>query len=499
MTKKLFSATNIVIVVTIVVLISLLITGSVISNGKPMFNGESYMASENLALGAKVTGDASRKSSLVDGKNATTMSFNKKNDSQITIDLGEIQTINSIILKEDGLNAKDYQIYSSTDNDNFKLIHQGDKIEYHRLCTFDSVQARYLKFKIVSADSPVSIKEFEVYGEGRRKKDNFIVSGYFAIDNRADEIAENNSLTDDEKIDKMSEFLADYNYAKITNAQLFVRVTYSAEGDFYVTDSKGEKNEDFLDIIIAAMRKLNPNIKLTIGISSGSGNQTFLTAISENKDIFITNIIDFCKRHNLDGVDFDYEFPQTKSDFENFDRFLIEIKAELVKQLKSDALLACAFGTRDIKYSKEAIAAIDYVNCMTYDIFDQDGYHSNFWGGCVQGGTYLESVGFKKEQIVLGIPFYGTQVDALMEQYLYRNLKDLNYYKNVYEVTDYLGQPTTAYFNSPSMARDKTAFALLAGYAGVMTWHSTLDVKVNEEFSLWRAINVAVEQFGGVQ
>lgn len=497
--KKIFSATNILIVTAVIVFIVLIIIGSVIPNGNMMFNKDSYMTTENLALGAKVSGDAIGKSSLVDGKNSTVMSFSKKNNAQIVVDLGKAQTINSIILKEDGLNAKEYQISASIDNKNFELIHAGDKIEYHRLCTFENVVARYLRFIIINADSLVSMKEFEVYCQGAKSREDFIVSGYYVIDGRADEIIDNGSLTDDEKIDKLAEFLAEYNFGNITNVQLFVRSSYDAEGNFYVTDSKGDKNEAFLDLVTAAMRKLNPNVRLTIGIGSGSGNQTFLTAISANKDKFISNIIDFCKRHDLDGVDFDYEFPQTKSDFENFDKFLIEIKAEMVKKLKPNAILACAFGTRDIKYTKEAIASIDYVNCMTYDIFDQDGYHSSFWGGCAQGGTYLESVGFKKEQIVLGIPFYGTQIDALMEQYLYRDLKNISFYRNVYEVTDYLGKPTSAYFNSPSMVRDKTAFALLAGYAGVMTWHSTIDVKLSDEFSLWNQINIAARQFGGVR
>lgn len=488
---------NIVIVTALIVCIALLIAGSVISNGKAMFNEGSYMTSENLALGAKVTGDALYKGSLVDGKNATSMAFSKKNNAEVTIDLGDIKSINSIILKEDGLNAKDYQIFESKDNKQFNLLHAGDKIEYHRLCTFDNVDTRFLKLVIVNADSPVSLKEFEVFGEAARKSDNFIVSAYFVINDKIDKIIEDSNLTDEEKVNAVADYLAEYNYKNVTNVQLFVRSGYTAEGEFYITDSKGEKNDSYLHFITDAMKKLNQNVKMTIGISSGSGNQTFLTAISTNKDIFIEIIVAFCKKNNLDGVDFDYEFPQTKSDFENFDKFLIEIKAAMVKNLKSDAVLACAFGTRDIKYSTQAIEAIDFVNCMTYDIFDQDGYHSSFWGGCAQGGTYLESVGFKKEQIVLGIPFYGTQIDALMEQYLYKNLKDYDYYKNVYQVTDYLGEPTLAYFNSPSMVRDKTAFALLAGYGGVMTWHSTCDLELNDEFSLWRALNTCLEQFGG--
>lgn len=140
------------------------------------------------------------------------------------------------------------------------------------------------------------------------------------------------------------------------------------------------------------------------------------------------------------------------------------------------------------------------VNMMTYDIFDQDGEHSSFWSCAVQGAKYLEEVGFSKEQINIGIPFYGTQVDALVEQYSYKDAQGFDYYKNRYIFNSYYnGAPTEVYFNSPAMVRDKTAYALLNEYGGIMVWHFSCDTDYSSDYSLWKAAYTAVNQFGGAK
>ena len=168
-----------------------------------------------------------------------------------------------------------------------------------------------------------------------------------------------------------------------------------------------------------------------------------------------------------------------------------------------NAILSCAFGTRDINYSAEVWDAIDIVNVMTYDIADQDGYHSSFWGCGPQAAVYYESLGVDRKKLNLGIPFYGTQIHALMEQYLYCDLKNhtsYDYYRNIYLCPDYLGKDMTpVYFNSPSMVRDKTAYALLSGMGGSMVWHTALDTDYSSEYSLWRAVATALEIYGGEQ
>lgn len=500
MNKKIFTFINCTVVIILIGIIALITVVGIKSNAEEIVQAN-YMTSQNLSKDAKVTGDMFFKSKINDGKNNTVSTFSKRKDAEIVIDLKKEQPINSIVLKEDGLNCKSFDISISNDDNVYNVVHKGDKIEFHRLCTFSEVNARYVKIAIREASDNVSLKEVEIYNEAKRNSSAFRVSGYYAC--QAEWAAAYfNATTVEEKTTVIDKLIVDSNMDNLTHLYMYCGVTYNAEGDVFINADpiENEKQIEVLKFILSRLKaNSKQNIQLLNTFGANSGNETFLTAIGTNKKAFITNLIEFSNETGFDGIDFDYEFPVTKNDFATFDAFLIDLKARMVTEMdvKENALLSCAFGTRDINYSKEAVEAIDFVNCMTYDIFDQDGEHSSFWGGCVQGGVYLQSVGFKKEQINIGIPFYGTQQDALMEQYLWLNVPNPDYYQNVYTIIDYTGVPTQVYFNSPSMARDKTAFALLAGYGGIMTWHSTIDFPVSHEMSLWKAINSAVTDFGG--
>lgn len=524
MLKKALSPVNIIAIVVLIAMLSLVIIGASNANGDTMSNDASYMQSENLAFGAKVTAKASGKSRMVDGRPSTIGSMLVKQDTDIIIDLGESKTFNSIILKEYGLNIKKFEIFAlivgSDGKEQYQLITASDKIEYHRLCTFDSVTSRYIKIAILKSDNAAAIKEIEVYNEPNRNSKDFRVAGYYA-DSWMTKIMLNPNFDEATKKIEINKLLDKYNYANITHLFMYTGIVYDEAGNVYFTDLRPEATKhdpsdknynpkddadyqklcsDNFKIMLGYFREKSPNMQILATWSSSSNNPVVNKAMDDNKDKFISNLIGFANANTFDGIDIDYEFPQTAYDFATFDNFLIALKAKMKTDMrgKDKALLSCAFGTRDIKYSQQAIDSLDFVNCMTYDIADQDGQHASFWGGCVQGAKYLESVGFKKSQINIGLPFYGTQLDALMEQYLYNNLVGHTYYENTYTVTDYIGKQTQVYFNSPSMVRDKTAYALLSGYGGIMTWHSTLDIDCREDMSLWKAINQAVTDFGGI-
>lgn len=460
--------------------------------------GQNAMQSTNLAAQARVTGDVIAADNLTDGTFTSVARTTKKDESQIVLDMGQENTINSIVLREDGLHCNSFEIAVSSDAEQYRVVHKGDKIEYLRYCTFDATACRYIRVTLGGDSGCVALREMEVYNEPQRQVQNFRVCGYYA-DNWS-EIYRDPERTEEQKQQDLQELIYRYNVDKLTNMFLYCGMQYDASGNVFFAQDAADDAEikQALKWMLTQIRQCaQRDIKLSLTFGAGSGNTTFLQAIGPNREQFCSALIATCNEIGFDGIDIDYEFPITASDYATFDSFLIYLKQRMTQEctVKDNALLSCAFGTKDITYSPQAIASLDMVNCMTYDIFDQDGQHSSFWGGGVQGGIYLQSMGFSKRQINLGIPFYGTQVDALMEQYLYKNLAVNDYYQNLYTVTDYLGKPTEVWFNSPSMARDKTAYAILAGYGGIMTWHSSLDLPIESEYSLWRAINTAVSQF----
>ena len=497
---KKFKTSILCIAVAVVLTITML---SLKANGQKstVFQNESpYITAENLALNK---GDNKIKE-LTDGDISTCYKSTSKSNSSIDIDLKKAEQINCIVLKENGLNIKDFTILASADGKTYTQIYHGDKIEYHRLCTFDTVSARYIRIFINESDNFYSLKEIEIYNQTAVNSDDFRMTGYI-LNSDFYEILQNNKIKDKDKHSAVIDMLESYNFSDLTHINFYCGISFDENGNIFIgdkNDNQLEKKEE-LQYMVDCMRELGKeNLKITYVVPNWSNNPATNIAMKDNKDFFIKNLISFTNTYGFDGIDFDYEFPQSNYDYQVFGDFLIELKSRMLNELnvKEECILSCAFGTRDINYPCEVIDAIDIVNMMTYDIFDQDGEHSSFWSSAVQGAKYLEEAGFSKTQINIGIPFYGTQTDALMEQYIYKNAQGYDYYKNRYTFNSYLdGSPTDVYFNSPALVRDKTAYALLNEYGGIMVWHFACDTNYNSDYSLWKAAYTATEQFGGAE
>lgn len=143
-----------VISLFMVLLISLSAISEAIGTNSKYASNQDYIQSENLALK-----DKSNK--MTDGKDGTVYRFKTRNGGESVIDLGESCDFNSVILKEKGLNVQKFSISVSDDNESFTQIYANDKIEFHRLCTFDTVKARYVKLTVEKSDNLPKIREME--------------------------------------------------------------------------------------------------------------------------------------------------------------------------------------------------------------------------------------------------------------------------------------------------------------------------------------------------
>ena len=236
------------------------------------------------------------------------------------------------------------------------------------------------------------------------------------------------------------------------------------------------------------------NLVITILNPSGeNGNQRVMKSITENRDTLITNMIAFANKYEFDGIDLDWEFPLSQDEFDAYNSFLQELKARMKTEMwnKEDATLSLALATWALKYTPETIECIDYVNVMGYDILDQDGQHSSFFSSCVQAADYIEIQGFSKEQINIGFPFYGTWEGGRMEQYAYNAIsEEISPFNNFYTMKKSdTKEDRYTYFNSQAIIRDKTAYAYLKGYGGVMIFSQYCDLPSDDERSLTKAIS----------
>ena len=424
-----------VISLFMVLLISLSAVGEAMGTSSKYASNQDYIQSENLALR-----DKSNK--MTDGKDSSVCRFKTRNGGESIIDLGESCDFNSVILKEKGLNVQKFSISVSDDNENFTQIYANDKIEFHRLCTFDTVKARYVKLTVEKSDNLPKIREMEIYNAVPEKKNDFRVSTYSTLGGSVFGIIDDTTLSDAEKDAKIKELIdADY-YDTVTDYIDIGNVRWDEEGIIHTDGWDGiERDEDKYYAVM--MRNLHEvldekgvNLVITILNPSGeNGNQRVMKSITENRDTLITNMIAFANKYEFDGIDLDWEFPLSQDEFDAYNSFLQELKARMKTEMwnKEDATLSLALATWALKYTPETIECIDYVNVMGYDILDQDGQHSSFFSSCVQAADYIEIQGFSKEQINIGFPFYGTWEGGRMEQYAYNAIsEEISPFNNFY-------------------------------------------------------------------
>lgn len=206
---------------------------------------------------------------------------------------------------------------------------------------------------------------------------------------------------------------------------------------------------------LVAQRKKYPNLKIMIACGGwGSKGFSDMTFNTENRQKFVQSVIDFNKKHQLDGIDIDWEYPcipaaNTKArpeDKENFTLLMKELRIALNTLDRKQTLTFASAGWKSYYKNieiNEVMKYADYMNIMTYDQISGSspftGHHTplgwikpeHFKDSLVSGfyeemkirdanhgveyetGSaemiidYCISQGINSKQIVIGAAFYG--------------------------------------------------------------------------------------------
>jgi chitinase len=193
--------------------------------------------------------------------------------------------------------------------------------------------------------------------------------------------------------------------------------------------------------MLNSLKAVNKDLQILISIGGWGGCRYFsdasLTDAARKK--FAKSAVSFMKKHQLDGVDIDWEYPDQIGennifrpvDKQNYTLLLKELRGQLDAQGRKDNrpaarhyLLTAATGgdTAFVNHTELANAQkyLDYVNIMTYDLYHgndkKTGHHSPLYQSSLSDRSRNSSddavighikVGVPASKIVLGLPFYG--------------------------------------------------------------------------------------------
>ena len=199
-----------------------------------------------------------------------------------------------------------------------------------------------------------------------------------------------------------------------------------------------------------------------------------------NRQQLVDNLIAFMEEFGLDGIDVDIEgvLLTNIDNAGNYTPFIQALSAQLVARNK---LLTCATASYvGGMIPVSSIPYFDFVNIMSYDAIGPS------WGAAgTQHSTYAMAVdhvnvwknrGLTKEQLVLGVPFYGYGFGTYKSDYTYASI--LNEFGADAANKDLIGNACAGCnyitYNGAATIQAKTKLGLEHG-SGIMIWELSQD------------------------
>ncbi|KAK3007433.1 hypothetical protein RJ639_013559 [Escallonia herrerae] len=183
----------------------------------------------------------------------------------------------------------------------------------------------------------------------------------------------------------------------------------------------------------STLHSSNPPLKTLFSIGGANDGRELFSRMSSNsssRKVFIDSTIEVARNFGFDGIDLDWEFPQTQDEMDNFGLLLHEWRAEVKKEAeatrRAPLLLSAAtyFAVDffiDKVYRSYPVGSVsenlDWINAMCYDyrgswdtsatgaqaaLYDPKSNVSTSYGL----RSWIKA-GFPRKKLIMGLPLYG--------------------------------------------------------------------------------------------
>lgn len=505
--------------IIISVISSLVIAGIVLSSTLIVSNSnmnttsdlqEMTFESQNALVNAEITFESLKKGEKPDAENlladnskcwtpcdpnrSPEEGYDDSNNSVVEIKLAHQSEINTALIEEVGNEVQYFRLQAFVDGE-WKTIYQSEKIQSQRLCSFDAVTTDCIRLsidKFRNADTPAKIKSIKLYNEPARNLESFEVTAYQRLD----------SDVPTEILAKGDEYVKNYAryYDVYSTVIVFAAVHWDENGNIGFGESSEEKFAEEID----ALKKIIDNrsnkdhqVKLIVTALAdgawGDEHNGVNVYMAKYWQSIADQIVDFTKKYSFDGVDIDWEYPQTADDWKIYDSFIARLDDGL-KADKPDAIISSALSSWNLGMSKDTLDRLDQIQFMAYDGNDEDGYQSSLQQA-QEGLKAFADNGADISKINIGIAAYGRPVNGSPYWAIWRTLPQANYWDSKYYNVLDGNQIYDGTFCSPALAGDKTAYAMLSGAGGVMVFRVGSDKTMDDPNSVACGIENALNRY----
>lgn len=399
----------------------------------------------------------------------------------VELELAQRTAVNTVTLREKGTNCEGFEIYGEDAAGSRTLLYSGDVIDEYLYCAFPEQEVTRLLFTVTRAAAPVKLCDLSAYGVEKQAREDYRVHAYYAFWGD-----DSTYFTNEEAREDISR-----QFDVVTDAFIIGNIYWNEDGTLKYSAENLKKE-------LAALREIigDRDVRVWACILNPRDaegvidNDASVRSIRNHLDTLTDNIVAFCEEYGFDGVDFDWEYPRMPHVWKAYDKLLLNIDPKLEEK---GLMLASALGPWGNMMSQDAKETLDYVNVMAYDWAKNDRYnHSEFYSCHYFSAEYFLNRGFTKDQLVLGVPFYGNVTSEEYATYSYSGFDITDRGQNTAEVDGKM-----YYFNGYNMIYSKTAFSIDQDFAGTMVWSGQLDKPQGSEYSLLSAIGAAMnDRFG---
>jgi len=184
-----------------------------------------------------------------------------------------------------------------------------------------------------------------------------------------------------------------------------------------------------------------------------AGNSTYRTA-------FVNNLVNFVNQYGLDGVDIDWEYPDSSTQ-NNYATLMSQLASAMHSRGKLLTAAVIASGSTGDSILSSVFSSVDWLNIMDYD--NTGGVGQSTYQSAIDSFNYWVSTrGLTASKAMLGVPFYSDPSD-----YAFWDLLQLGASPTAdsWNGEGYNGIPTI---------QQKTSLALSRG-GGIMIWELSED------------------------
>lgn len=288
--------------------------------------------------------------------------------------------------------------------------------------------------------------------------------------------------------------LSVYDFDHVTHVIYAFAHIDGTTSDIYVENAEGlKKLSKYLATNV-------PSVKLMLSIATSWDNDGMCRA-SHTKSSR-ANIVEQCSRlmteYNLNGFDIDWEYPTYNLTNAPYCKDCASDHASLIEDLRhglpSDTILSFA-GTNNYALASalknnRLKNIVDFVNVMLYDMRMRK--HSAL-NNCKSSIYAYQLMGYSKNQLNFGLPFYGRCEDPQFDYLTYAQIVELidrgdaslvqkkNYSHALY------GNALIS-FDTTAQIKKKADYVKKRGYGGVFCWHLSCDKNNELTNLLWQTL-----------